>query len=130
MESRRSWIVPCHLGPFTSADWAIGIGMAMGSAVLIGCHVVVPLDIRRWADRLIVVNGMLPDAHVLHVADRAAVVVYSRRHHDIIDERDAAHTLILGSWLASSGIELADWVVVTSRSARSIPADFGLPRLW
>lgn len=130
MPSRRSWIVPCHLGPFTSAEWATSIGFSMAPSVVIGCHVIVPLDARNCADRLVIVGGSISVENSPHWLGRSVVLVYSRRHHDITDENDAADAVMFGSWLASTGIELADWFVVTLRTVRSIPEDFGLPRRW
>lgn len=102
----------------------------MSPSVVIGCHVILPLDDAGWSDRMIIVGGPMSLEDSLHVFDRPSVLVYSRRHLDITDESDAAHAVVLGSWLASSGIELVDWLIMTRRTVRSIPADFGLPRRW
>lgn len=58
------------------------------------------------------------------------LVFLSRRHHDIVDESDGTMVVMVGSWLASSGIEVLDWFLTTPRSARSVPADLHLPRTW
>lgn len=138
MSHDRSWTVPCRLGPFSSAERAADLGVSLAPTVVIGHHVVAPLDGRGWCDRLVVVGeaitassvGILPLDETLRALGRRVVVLYSRRHLDLTDIRDADDAILTGSWLATAGIELRDWFVLTRRSARSIPEDFGLPRPW
>lgn len=138
MSHDRSWTVPCRLGPFSSAERAADLGISLAPTVVIGHHLVAPIDGRGWCDRLVVVGdaitascvGTLPLDETLRALGRRIVVLYSRRHLDLTDDRDADDAVLTGSWLATAGIELRDWFVVTRRTARSIPGDFGLPRRW
>lgn len=59
-----------------------------------------------------------------------SVVLYSRRYHDIIEERDECNVYFVASWLAAEYIGLLDWFVVTRHTTRSIPADFEIARGW
>ncbi|MGA0877720.1 MAG: hypothetical protein ACO3SP_01240 [Ilumatobacteraceae bacterium] len=102
----------------------------MSPSVVVGNHVVVPLDEEGWADHVLILGGPFPLEESAQLFDRPVGLVYSRRRHDITDESDAAQAVLLGSWLASSGIQLADWLIMTSRTVRSIPGDFGLPTRW
>lgn len=130
MPARRSRIVPCRLGPFTNSTWACHIGYSMSASMVIGTHVIVPLDDDGWADHLLIIGGPIHPEEAARLFDRPVGILYSRRRHDITDERDEAHAVLLGSWLASSGIQLADWLIMASRTVRSVPGDFGLPRRW
>jgi hypothetical protein len=58
------------------------------------------------------------------------IVFYSVRQHDIMDEDDHLQYQIADAWLESNGMQLVDWFVLTSRSIRSIPAEFGDPHEW
>lgn len=138
MSHDRSWTVPCRLGPFSSAERAAELGISLAPTVVIGHHLVAPIDGRGWCDRLMVVGesitascvGAPPLHEILRALGRHIVVVYSRRYLDLIDERDAEEAVLTGSWLATAGIELRDWFVLTRHTARSIPTDFDLPRPW
>ena len=47
-----------------------------------------------------------------------------------MDEDDHLQYQIANAWLESNGVQLVDWFVLTSRSIRSIPVEFGDPCGW
>ena len=62
--------------------------------------------------------------------DTPDVILYSYRDHDVLDENDIYEFNLTSAWLASQGIQLIDWFVVTKRNARSIPTEFGRSSNW
>lgn len=136
-----TWFIQDHLGPLRSAHIAELIGRTLAPNILIGYHVAAPVNSDGLVDRFVVFTGTTGWNSLLGSAlstekfwsadeQSRSVVLYSRRYHDIIDIHDEGNVLFVASWLASEGVHLLDWFVMTRRTTRSIPADFGLPRGW
>ncbi len=141
MSSSFTWFIHDHLGPLRTSHTAQLIGRALATSILIDYHLVVPVDGFGMVDRLAIVGGgpgwvdELRDFMTVgdlwsSLESSRAVVLYSRRRHDIIDQWDEENTVFMASWLATYDVQLLDWFVLTLRSIRSIPDDFALPRGW
>jgi hypothetical protein len=141
MPTSFTWFIQDQLGPVHSSHLAEAIGLSLAPNIVIGYHVVAPVDSEGLINRFIIFRGhyvwnMLLDS----LMDRGdfwcprdssqSVLLYSRRYHDIIDERDEENALFIASWLASEGVRFLDWFVMTRQTVRSISADFDLPRGW
>lgn len=136
-----TWRVQDRLGPIVSSGFAEILGLSLAPSILVGYHVAAHLDINGLVDQFTVFDSHSGwdnfFADVLHNAGSrfahkptCSFIFYSRRIHDIIDEHDEEDVHYMAAWLASEDIRLLDWYVMTDRSVRSIPADFGIPRHW
>jgi len=141
MSRAFTWYVRDRLGPIDSSGLAEVIGLSLAPSILVGYHVAAHLDTHGLVDQFTVFNShsgwdnFFKDL-IQNVVSRSAhkptcsFIFYSRRFHDIIDEHDEEDVHFTAAWLASENIRLLDWYVMTDRSVRSIPADFGIPRHW
>lgn len=136
-----TWFVQDRLGPLRSARIAELIGQTLAPNILTGYHVAAPVNSNGLVDRFVVFSGTTGWDTLLSSALSSekfwsanepvrSVVLYSRRHHDILHAHDESNAVFVASWLAAEDIHLLDWFVMTRRTIRSIPADFELPRGW
>jgi hypothetical protein len=141
MPTSFTWFLQNQLGPVHSTQIAQAIGLSLAPNIVIGYHVVAPISSNGLIDRFIIsrgncVWGVLVDSFLVcrdlwGLKDSSpSVLLYSRLYHDILDEHDEENALFIASWLASEGVGLLDWFVMTRQTVRSISADFDLPRGW
>ena len=131
-------IPACGVDPNTSASLAALLGHALNTSSRTADIAAVPLDrqlighgillFEKGARYLDNIRRML--AISLDHRDTPDVILYSYRDHDVLDENDIYEFDLTSAWLASQGIQLIDWFVVTNRNARSIPNEFGRSSNW
>lgn len=131
-------IPACGVDPITSAS----VAALLADALLTSSHpsdiAVVPLDHQsighgvllfengaHYLDNIRQILAVSLDHH-----ETPDIIVYSYRDHDVLDENDIYEFDLTSAWLASQGIQLTDWFVVTQRNARSIPTEFGRSSNW
>ena len=134
----HSTIPTCGVDPISSAHIAAHLGRALQVASTTDDLIVIPLDpayighgvllFESGTNYLSNIRDMLEIC--LDADETPYVVFYSVRQHDIMDEDDHLQYQIANAWLESNGVQLVDWFVLTSRSIRSIPVEFGDPREW
>ena len=131
-------IPACGVDPITSASLAAMLGHALNTSSRTADIAAVPLDRQlighgvllfengaRYLDNIRQMLAISLDHH-----DTPDVILYSYRYHDVLDENDIYEFNLTSAWLASQGIQLIDWFVVTKRNARSIPTEFGRSSNW
>ena len=131
-------IPACGVDPITSASLAALLGHALNTSSRTADIAAVPLDsqsighgillFEKGARYLDNIRQML--AISLDHRDTPDLILYSYRDHDVLDENDIYEFDLTSAWLASQGIQLIDWFVVTNRNARSIPTEFGRSSNW
>jgi len=141
MSQAFTWYVRDRFGPIDSSSLAEVVGLSLAPSILVGYHVAAHLDTHGFVDRFTVFHTHSGWDHFFKDVLQSVVtrfahnpacsfIFYSRRFHDIIDEHDEEDVHFMAAWLASEDICLLDWYVMTDRTVRSIPADFGIPRHW
>lgn len=136
-----TWYVQDRLGPIDSSGLAEVVGLSLAPSILVGYHVAAHLNNGGFVNQFTVFNthlgwdnffmDLLPNVGSRFAHNQTcSIILYSRRFHDIIDEHDEEDVHFIAAWLASENIRLFDWYVMTDRSVRSIPADFGISRHW
>ena len=131
-------IPACGVDPITSASIAATLGDALHTSSHPSDIAVVPLDHQSIGHGVLLFeNGAhyLDDIRqILAVSldhhETPNVIVYSYRDHDVLDENDIYEFDLTSAWFDSQGIQLTDWIVVTKRDTRSIPAEFGRSSNW
>ena len=131
-------IPACGVDPITSASIAATLGDALHTSSHPSDIAVVPLDHQSIGHGVLLFeNGAhyLDDIRqILAVSldhhETPNVIVYSYRDHDVLDENDIYEFDLTSAWFDSQGIQLIDWIVVTKRDTRSIPAEFGRSSNW
>ena len=131
-------IPACGVDPITSASIAATLGDALHTSSHPSDIAVVPLDHQSIGHGVLLFeNGAhyLDDIRqILAVSldhhETPNVIVYSYRDHDVLDENDIYEFDLTSAWFDSQGIQLIDWIVVTKRDTRSIPAEFGRASNW
>ena len=131
-------IPACGVDPITSASIAATLGDALHTSSHPSDIAVVPLDHQSIGHGVLLFeNGAhyLDDIRqILAVSldhhETPEVIVYSYRDHDVLDENDIYEFDLTSAWFDSQGIQLIDWIVVTKRDTRSIPAEFGRSSNW
>ena len=131
-------IPACGVDPITSASIAATLGDALHTSSHPSDIAVIPLDHQSIGHGVLLFeNGAhyLDDIRqILAVSldhhETPNVIVYSYRDHDVLDENDIYEFDLTSAWFDSQGIQLIDWIVVTKRDTRSIPAEFGRSSNW
>ena len=131
-------IPACGVDPITSASIAATLGDALHTSSHPSDIAVVPLDHQSIGHGVLLFeNGAhyLDDIRqILAVSldhhETPEVIIYSYRDHDVLDENDIYEFDLTSAWFDSQGIQLIDWIVVTKRDTRSIPAEFGRSSNW
>ena len=131
-------IPACGVDPITSASIAATLGDALHTSSHPSDIAVVPLDHQSIGHGVLLFeNGAhyLDDIRqILAVSldhhETPEVIIYSYRDHDVLDENDIYEFDLTSAWFANQGIQLIDWIVVTKRDTRSIPAEFGRSSNW
>ena len=131
-------IPACGVDPITSASIAATLGDALHTSSHPSDIAVVPLDHQSIGHGVLLFeNGAhyLDDIRqILAVSldhhETPNVIVYSYRDHDVLDENDIYEFDLTSAWFDSQGIQLIEWIVVTKRDTRSIPAEFGRSSNW
>ena len=131
-------IPTCGVDPITSSSVASMLGHALNTSSRPTDIAAVPLDSQSIGHGILLFeNGerYLDDirrmlALALDHRDTPDVILYSYRDHDVLDENDIYEFDLTSAWLASQGIQLIDWFVVTTRNSRSIPNEFGRSSNW
>jgi len=131
-------IPTCGVDPISSAHIAAHLGRALQVASTTDDLIVIPLDPAYIGHGILLfesgthyLSNIRDMLEVCLDADETPyVVIYSVRQHDIMNEDDHHQYQIAKAWLESNGVQLVDWFVLTSRSIRSIPVEFGDPCEW